>query len=108
MLVEENILSQGSAARLLRDTRHISGLFLLTQKGSKFTKSEVYELLKKCTVEKPLPEPAILEERRSLLQRQAGVQSNTPRAAELTLKAKKCVMHGVCLKTECEIDAYSD
>src|SRR5208337_4056534 len=78
----------------------------LTQKGSKFTKSEVYELLRKCTVEKPLPEPAILEEGVAFYSGKQVFSQILPERLNLTLKAKKCVMHGVCLKTECEIDAY--
>jgi DNA-directed RNA polymerase subunit A' len=107
MLVEENILSPRFGGPIIGGIHdHISGLFLLTQKGSKFTKSEVYELLKKCTVEKPLPEPAILEEDVAFYSGKQVFSQILPERLNLTLKAKKCVMHGVCLKTECEIDAY--
>ena len=107
MQVEENILSPRFGGPIIGGIHdHISGLFLLTQKGSKFTKSEVYELLKKCTVEKPLPEPAILEEDVAFYSGKQVFSQILPERLNLTLKAKKCVMHGVCLKTECEIDAY--
>ncbi len=107
MQVEENILSPRFGGPIIGGIHdHISGLFLLTQKGTKFTKSEVYELLRKCTVEKPLPTPAIVEEDVAYYSGKQVFSQVLPEQLNLTLKAKKCVMHAVCLKTDCEIDAY--
>jgi DNA-directed RNA polymerase subunit A' len=107
MQVEENILSPRFGGPIIGGIHdHISGLFLLTQKGTKFTKNEVYELLKKGDVEKPLPEPAVVEGGVSYYSGKQVFSQILPERLNLTLKAKKCVMHGVCLKTDCEIDAY--
>jgi len=107
MQVEENILSPRFGGPIIGGIHdHISGLFLLTQKGSKFTKSETYELLKKCEAEKPLPEPAIKEANTAYYTGKQVFSQILPERLNLTLKAKKCVMHGVCLKTQCETDAY--
>jgi DNA-directed RNA polymerase subunit A' len=107
MQVEENILSPRFGGPIIGGIHdHISGLFLLTQKGTKFTKSEVYELLRKCDVEKPLPDPAVEEGGSSYYTGKQVFSQILPKQLNLKLKAKKCVMHGECLKSNCEIDAY--
>jgi DNA-directed RNA polymerase subunit A' len=107
MQVEENILSPRFGGPIIGGIHdHISGLFLLTQKGTKFTKSEVYDLLRKCDVEKPLPNPAGEEDGTSYYTGKQVFSQILPERLSLTLKAKKCVMHGECLKSGCEIDAY--
>jgi DNA-directed RNA polymerase subunit A' len=107
MQVEENILSPRFGGPIIGGIHdHISGLFLLTQKGTKFTKSEVYELLRKCDVEKPLPNPAVEADGTSYYTGKQVFSQILPERLSMTLKAKKCVMHGECLKSGCEIDAY--
>jgi DNA-directed RNA polymerase subunit A' len=107
MQVEENILSPRFGGPIIGGIHdHISGLFLLTQRGTKFTKSEVYELLKKCEVEKALPEPAIIDGNLAYYTGKQVFSQILPERLNLSLKAKKCVMHEACLKTDCDIDAY--
>jgi DNA-directed RNA polymerase subunit A' len=107
MQVEENILSPRFGGPIIGGIHdHISGLFLLTQKGTKFTKTEFYELLRTCDVEKPLPSPAVEEDGVSYYTGKQVFSQIVPEQLSLTLKAKKCVMHAECLKSDCDIDAY--
>src|SRR5659263_557336 len=107
MQVEENILSPRFGGPIIGGIHdHISGLFLLTQKGTKFTKTEFYELIRTCDVEKPLPSPAVEEDGVSYYTGKQVFSQIVPEQLSLTLKAKKCVMHAECLKSDCDIDAY--
>jgi len=107
MQVEENILSPRFGGPIIGGIHdHITGLFLLTQRDVKFTVTEVYDLLQKCEVEKELPEPAIEENGIAYYTGKQVFSQILPERLNLTLRAKKCLMHAHCLRTECETDAY--
>lgn len=107
MQVEENILSPRFGGPIIGGIHdHISGLFLLSQKDTKFTRGQVYELLKKCDAQKPLPEAAIVEDNISYYTGKQVFSLILPERLNLTLRAKKCMMHDTCLKTDCQSDAY--
>ncbi len=107
MQVEENILSPRFGGPIIGGIHdHITGLFLLTQRDVWFTTMEVYDLLRKCEVEKELPDPAKKKNGTAYFSGKQVFSQILPEHLNLTFRAKKCLMHAHCLRTDCETDAY--
>jgi DNA-directed RNA polymerase subunit A' len=106
MRVQEQILSPRFGGPIIGGIHdHISGAYLLTRKGTKFTPEEAEEILYASGITEALPEP--IKENGEL--HYTGKQLFSlllPEDLNLSYKAKICKKCDECKEEECEDDAF--
>jgi len=106
MGVQEQILSPRFGGPIIGGIHdHISGAYLLTKKGSRFTPEEAQQLLYTVGMDEELPEP-IEENGEKYYTGKQLFSLSLPKDLNLTYRAKICQKHEECLKEACENDAY--
>ncbi|MFP4169584.1 MAG: DNA-directed RNA polymerase subunit A' [Methanomassiliicoccales archaeon] len=107
MRVQEHILSPrfgGPVIGAIHD--HITGAFLLTHRGSKFTKNETMFMLSRLNKHHPLPEPAEVTDGKEWWTGKQLFSLVLPEDLRITFKSSICQKCDTCLKEDCEVDAY--
>ncbi len=106
MSVQEHILSPRFGGPIIGGIHdHITGLYLLTRRGNRFTRSEVMELIKTIDVDK-LPEPAIEEDGKKYWTGKQVFSLILPDGLNMKFKAEICENCDVCKEENCDRDAY--
>jgi len=106
MKVQEHILSPrfgGPVIGAIHD--HITGTFLLTHKGPKFTKSETLFMLSRVN-HKPLPDPIEEVDGEQFWSGKQLFSLIMPEDLTITFKSSICRKCAVCQKEKCDLDAY--
>ncbi len=107
MRVQEQILSPRFGGPIIGGIHdHISGAYLFTQKDTKFTKAQAFQLIYASGIKKPLPEPEIVENGVEYYTGKQLFSLLLPEDLNLSYKAKVCKKCEVCTEEDCEYDAY--
>ena len=106
MRVQEQILSPRFGGPIIGGIHdHISGIYLLTRKGSRFKKTDAYQMLYRAGIEGELTDP-IIEDGEEYYTGKQLFDLLIPDNLNLTYKAKVCKKCEVCLYEKCPDDAY--
>jgi DNA-directed RNA polymerase subunit A' len=106
MRVQEQILSPRFGGPIIGGIHdHISGAYLLTRKGTRFTPEEAHQILYQAGIDAPLPDP-IRENGEEYYTGKQLFSLLLPKDLNLQYRAKVCKKHETCLKEECHDDAY--
>lgn len=114
MKVQEQILSPRFGAPIIGGIQdHITGLYLLTQRGFTLNREEAQQILAKTGMDPDLPEPTGEEDGEEYWSGKGIFSLFMPEGIDLTYKANICDKGGKCRKCErwideedrCEIDA---
>jgi DNA-directed RNA polymerase subunit A' len=106
MRVQEQILSPRFGGPIIGGIHdYISGAYLMTRPGVRFTREEAHQLLYAAGITEELPDP-IVENGAEFY---TGLQLFSlllPKDINLTYRAKICKKHEVCKKEDCPYGAY--
>ncbi|MFX1475081.1 MAG: DNA-directed RNA polymerase subunit A', partial [Promethearchaeota archaeon] len=106
MLVQEQILSPRYGGPIIGGIQdYISAAFLLTRKGTLFTKAETCQLLTSAGFKEDLPKPSVTKPEPMWSGKQI-FSMLLPKGLNLSLKASVCRKCDVCQKEECLYDSY--
>ncbi|MEE8402010.1 MAG: DNA-directed RNA polymerase subunit A' [Candidatus Hydrothermarchaeaceae archaeon] len=105
MRVQEQILSPRFGGPIIGGIHdHISGAYLMTKPGAKFTKREAFNMLYSSEIPRELPEPSAKNKDYYTGQEIFGLL--LPENMNLSFKAKICKKCDVCTEEKCEYGAY--
>ncbi len=106
MLVQEQILSPRYGGPIIGGIQdYISSAYLLTRKGTLFTKAETCQLLASAGFREDLPKPSITKPKPMWTGKQI-FSMLLPKGLNLSLKASVCRKCDVCQKEECLYDSF--
>jgi DNA-directed RNA polymerase subunit A' len=106
MLVQEQILSPRYGGPIIGGIQdYISSAYLLTRKGTLFTKAETCQLLASAGFREDLPKPSITKPEPMWTGKQI-FSMLLPKGLNLSLKASVCRKCDVCQKEECLYDSF--
>jgi DNA-directed RNA polymerase subunit A' len=107
MRVQEQILSPRFGGPIIGGIQeHITGAYLLTQRGRRLMREEAQQLLASAGIFEELPKPAWKEKGIEYWSGKQIFSMLLPKDLNLNFRAKICENCAHCKKEECEIDAY--
>ncbi|MHC1605302.1 MAG: DNA-directed RNA polymerase subunit A', partial [Candidatus Methanofastidiosia archaeon] len=107
MKVQEQIISPRYGEPVIGGSQdYISGAYILTKKGSSFTKDQANQLIYIAGINLPLPSPKYVEDGIEYWSGKQIFSLILPKDLNIEYRSKVCQKCETCLKEQCKHDAY--